>query len=352
MLPQEFYKRFAVITLYSAVALAAIYIIFNYLWSAILPFLIAYILAECFRPIVRYSERNSKFPKRSFVLFVVILAVSSLCALVYAIGRQIFLEVTQLSASGKEFLARMSEDDGYAFFIIEKISNFIPFVDLREHLWEMRGNLEEEILSIFLSVGDKISGVVIAFIGNAAAFLPNLLLATVVVIIATYYFAIDRVRINCLFLSLFPKNIRPSLKKCRDILANTVGKYLRAYGLLFLITFSELLILFSFLGVEYSFILALVIALVDILPVLGTGTILIPWGLISLIGNNYPLGIGLLIGYAVIVVVRQIIEPRIIGKFIGLSPLASLAAMYIGLRLMGILGLLSIFFSENRYVMI
>ena len=93
------------------------------------------------------------------------------------------------------------------------------------------------------------------------------------------------------------------------------------------------------MGVEYSFILALVIALVDILPVLGTGTVLIPWGLISLIGNNYPLGIGLLIGYAVIVVVRQIIEPRIIGKFIGISPLASLAAIYIGLRLMGILGL-------------
>ena len=84
MLPNESYKRFAVITMYTAVALTVVYIVFNYLWSAIFPFVIAYIFAECFRPIVKYSEKNKQFPKRFFVLFVVILAMGSISMLIYA----------------------------------------------------------------------------------------------------------------------------------------------------------------------------------------------------------------------------------------------------------------------------
>jgi sporulation integral membrane protein YtvI len=171
------------------------------------------------------------------------------------------------------------------------------------------------------------------------SFLPNALFTTAVVIIATYYFAIDRVKINSFFLSLFPEKFRPVLKNTRDVLANTVGKYLRAYGLLFFITFGELLLAFIILGIDYSFILALVIALVDFLPVLGTGTVLIPWGIILIVMGNYGLGIGILVTYVIITVVRQVVEPKIVGKFIGLPPIAALASMYIGLNLMGLLGL-------------
>lgn len=295
--------------------------------------------AECFRPVVRYSENHEKFPKRIFVLLVVLLAAVSLAMLIYAIARQIVLEVSELAVKAKEMVTLMGSDDSYAAEMIERINSMIPFVDLRERMWEMRNNLDEELWSIILAFGEKVSGSVISLIGTTAAFLPNALLSAAVVIIATYYFAVDRVRVNCFFLSLFPKNVRPLLKSAKDVLANTVGKYLRAYGLLFLITFLELLAAFIIIGVEYSFVLALVIALVDVLPVLGTGTVLIPWGAVSLISGNYGLGIGLLITYAVITVVRQIIEPRIIGKFIGLSPLAALASMYIGLRLMGIAGI-------------
>lgn len=339
MLPQEPYKKFAVITLYVAVAVAVVFLVFNYLWSAILPFFVAYVFAECFRPVVRYSEKHEKFPKRSFVLFVVLLATVSVIMLIYAIARQIFFEARDLASAAKNMVSLMRDDDSYASEIIEKINGMIPFVDLRERLWEMRDNLDEELWAIILSFGETVSGSVISLIGNAAAFFPNLLLSTAVVIIATYHFAIDRVRVNCFFLSLFPKNVRPLLKYAKDILANTVGKYLRAYGLLFLITFSELLLAFMVLGVDYSFVLALVIALVDFLPVLGTGTALVPWSAFALFSGDYGLGIGLLVTYAIITVVRQVIEPKIVGKFIGLSPLAALASMYIGLKLMGIIGI-------------
>jgi sporulation integral membrane protein YtvI len=166
-----------------------------------------------------------------------------------------------------------------------------------------------------------------------------MILSTIVAVIATYYFAIDRVKINCFFLSLFPKRFRPLLKAGRDLLADTVGSYVKAYGMLFFITFAELFIAFLIIRIEYSFVIALLIALIDVLPVLGAGAVLIPWGIISMVFGNYSVGIPILISYAVITVVRQIIEPRIVGKFIGLPPLAALASMYIGLKLMGVIGL-------------
>ncbi len=339
MLPQEPYKRFAVITLYCAVGLVITYLLFNYLWSAILPFVIAYFFAECFRPVVRYSESHKRFPKKSFVLFVVLLATASITMLIYAVARQVVLEMGELSQRIKETLRLIQADRNYAAAVIDKINSFVPFIDISDRLWEMRANLNTELLTMALSFGESAAGGLVSIIGGAAVFVPNALFTVLVVIIATYYFAIDRVRINCFFLSLFPKSVKPTLKNAKDMLAATVGKYLRAYGLLFLITFAELLASFVIIGLDFAFVLALVISLVDVLPVVGTGTVLIPWGAISLISGDYKTGIGLLISYAVITVIRQIIEPKIIGKFMGISPLATLASMYIGLKLIGIAGL-------------
>ena len=339
MLPQEPYKRFAVITLYIAVGLAVVYIVFTHLWSALFPFLIAYIFAECFRPVVRYSERNARFPKRSFVLFVVLLATGSIIMLFVALARRLFLEISDFASAANSIVTRIRLDDGYAAETIEKINSIIPFVDLRERLWEMRENLDEELWSIVVSFVESVLGNILSFIGNMAAFFPNLLLTLAVIVIATYYFAIDRVKVNCFFLSLFPKKARPMLKNTKDILANTVGKFLRAYAFLFFITFTELLIAFMLIGVDFSFILALLTALIDVLPVLGTGTILVPWSIASIVLGSYGRGIAILVTYVIITVVRQIIEPKIVGKFIGIPPLATLASMYIGLKLLGIVGL-------------
>lgn len=339
MLPQEFYKRFAVLTLYAAVAAAVVYLVFSYLWGVILPFLVAYVFAELFKPVVKYSETHSRFPKRTFVLAVVLLTAGALGMLVFAIGRQLITEISELSVSVKNMLSLIRSDDAYAARAIDKINSMVPFVDIRERLWDMRGNLEEELLGMLLSFGEKLSGGIITFLGKSAAFLPNALLTSAVVIIATYYFAVDRVKVNCFFLSLFPKKMRPMLKKAKDELSETVGKYLRAYGLLFVITFCELLAAFLLMDIEYALVLALVIAIIDILPVLGTGTVLVPWGLDSLLLGNYSRGTWLLVTYAAITVIRQVLEPKIVGKYIGLSPLAALASMYIGLKLMGLAGL-------------
>ena len=121
----------------------------------------------------------------------------------------------------------------------------------------------------------------------------------------------------------------------------TAAKYVRAYILLLSLTFCELFIGFAILKVPYPLLLALLTALVDILPILGVGAILVPWGLFEiLIFKDIFTGVGLLIIYVIVAIIRQITEPKVVAGSLGLHPLLTLAAMYIGLKVFGILGMI------------
>ena len=113
----------------------------------------------------------------------------------------------------------------------------------------------------------------------------------------------------------------------------------KAYFTLMTLTFIELSLALLILNIDYAVTLALIISVIDLMPVLGVGTALIPWAVVELIIGNYALGIGLLISYVIILIVRQIVEPRIVGKHIGLHPLITLISMYAGLKIFGAVGL-------------
>ena len=116
-------------------------------------------------------------------------------------------------------------------------------------------------------------------------------------------------------------------------------KFVIAYGKLMTLTFIELTIGLSILGIENAMVVAFVIAVFDVLPVLGTGGIMIPWILISFLNSSPKLAIGLLILYLVVTIIRNIVEPKIVGNQIGLHPLLMLLCMYLGVKLFGFLGL-------------
>ena len=117
---------------------------------------------------------------------------------------------------------------------------------------------------------------------------------------------------------------------------------LRSYVLIMFITFVEQAVGLTILGVEYSLLIAMAIAVFDILPVVGSGTIMLPWAVISLVTGDTRRGVGLLVLYVIITVIRQIIEPRIVGEHVGLHPMLTLMCMFVGLRVFGGLGLLGL----------
>ena len=167
----------------------------------------------------------------------------------------------------------------------------------------------------------------------------SVLLFIAVTVIAGFYFCGDRRRIEQSLLSVLPASWRERIPPWRDRARQASFRYLRAYMLLLLLTFLELFVGLGLLRVDYAFLLAAVIAVVDLLPVLGVGTVLIPWAVGDLFNRRFSLGVGLLILYLAVSVLHQILEPKLVGKSLGLHPLLTLAAGYIGFRSFGILGM-------------
>ncbi len=313
----------------------AVFLFFRYLFGVLLPFLIAYLIAFCLQPLARAMEKRAGISRKATVLVAVCLIVALLIALCAVVIGRISKEVTSLAESLGAFLSRVRNDPAYADGLADKWAQKLPWLDTHAVFADLDGRLTALLSSLLARLSDS----VLPFLASLAASLPSALLSVVVVLIASYYFAIDFRKFNAGIKSLLPSSVAEPLCKLKNTLVVSGGNFLRAYGMLMLITFSELFSALLILGYRYALLIALFTAAIDILPVLGTGTVLLPWAAFCLFTGNTKGGIGLLIVYAVITVVRQILEPRIVGKYIGLPPLASLAAMYVGLRLIGFWGI-------------
>ena len=180
---------------------------------------------------------------------------------------------------------------------------------------------------------------------STASKLPAFLISIVVFFIATCFITADYDRIVNFIKRQLPADKRAALTKTKQLTLSTLGKMVKAYCLIICITFTEILIgltalnLLGFYSGNYKVVISLCIAIVDIFPILGSGTVLAPWGIISLIRGNIGLGVGLLVLYIIITVLRQYIEPKLVAGQLGLPPAATLVAMYLGFKIFGVPGI-------------
>lgn len=310
---------------------------FKYLLPAAYPFLIAYPVALLLNPLMRFLEKKLGLPKKVGGFLLVTMSVAGVFFLLYLLINRAAEEVGRLA----DALSHLEWEDLRP--LREKANDLLlklPWMDEGadlERFWQAA----EERAGTLLS--DSVPGLRSTF-GMLTGIFTGLLdffLAFFVTVVACYYMTVDRAAIAAFAYRLFPKSMENSIKSFRKEVFGTVGKYLKAYGIIILITFTELFAAFTVLRIEYALLLAAVVALIDILPVLGTGSVLVPWALVCLfvVGDVYT-GAGLLISYVIITVIRQIIEPKIVGSYIGLHPLATLVAMFAGLKVFGIMGML------------
>ena len=187
----------------------------------------------------------------------------------------------------------------------------------------------------------KAAGVKItSYLAGVIAALPSAFITGGVIILSLFYFSKDYDSISVYVKSLFPQSAREKMSGIKNNILSVVLKYFKSYFILLLLTFSELFVGFLFLKIENAFVLAAIIAVVDILPVLGVGIVLLPWALVAFVGGNTPLFMGLLILYAAVYFLRQIEEPRIVGKQMNVHPLFALFTMYAGLKIAGVGGMI------------
>ena len=175
--------------------------------------------------------------------------------------------------------------------------------------------------------------------------LPTLGIYIVVTLIATYFICVDKLYMLDQIEHHFPRTwVKRAILHLKELLSS-LGNFLKAEIILVVISFVQVLIglyILKLIGLnmEYPFLAALGVAFVDALPILGSGTVLIPWAFFSAINGELQLAIGLLIILVIISVVRQFVEPKVVSKQIGIHPIFTLIAMYTGFKLIGIIGLI------------
>ncbi|HJB12500.1 MAG TPA: AI-2E family transporter, partial [Candidatus Oscillibacter excrementigallinarum] len=215
--------------------------------------------------------------------------------------------------------------------------------------------LQTQLIDMLWQLVSSFSGLLLGGVSLAtslATSLPVFLIRMLLMVISTFFITIDYEKIVRFCLGCLRGNTRRVVLQIKAYVVGTLFVCIRSYALIMCITFVELSIGLSIIGIERAMLVALLIAIFDILPVLGTGGIMIPWVILSALGGDLPQALALLVLYVIITVIRNIIEPRIVGAQIGLHPVLTLMSMFVGNHLFGIVGLfgLPILLSLLRYL--
>lgn len=336
-----------------AMVLGLVYFFVKYLFGITAPFLLSFFFAVCLqRPLRKFDKKTNNKMHTFWSMFLVILVLAVIIGPVVLILSLIGKEIVEfVSFLGEQlndlpnFLATLQNEiisllkflpDGIYTSVSDSInvffSNLINDFDLSK--------LNIDVKSITSSLSSGITGVY-----SVVKNIPSAMLSLVIGIIAWIFFTKDYNYIVGFIKCQLPESKKNLLSETKQIFSKTILKMLRAYGLIMFITFCELflgLTILNLIGVMdngYVFMIAIAIAVFDILPVAGSGGILIPWTVVSVILGNYPQAIGLIIIYVVITVIRQYIEPKIVGTSLGVHPIVTLAGLYFGLKLFGFMGM-------------
>ena len=295
------------------------------------PFALAWLLALLLQPaIAKVSTLTGLSVKAAGILLLTLTLLAGGGLLTFLCTRLV-TELPELADSLSQAAESLSARAGE---ITSGLHEKIPLLGAlpEEERSEFFGKLLQEGLG-------TLSSKITAWAGAVLMSLPGGLFVTVIFLMAAYYLITDFERVSRYLSSLLPRRAVQKLGGLRHRLFSTTVSYLRAYLILFAITFGELLIAFLFLRVRYAITLAFLIALLDALPAIGGGTVLIPWGAVELISGVPGRGIALIVIWLVVTLLRQFLEPRIVGAKLGLHPLAALAAVWAGFRLLGVWGL-------------
>ena len=309
------------------------YFVFKYAIGALFPFLLAYSVSLVITPASKKTAEKTGIPQKLCAAVYVSLAIGAIAAVtVFGISRLIE-EVRELVSGGE---SELSEING----LLEAIESPVESI-LKKLGGGGEGAFEKMVGSIESKIFEAASTFLTDTLSGAVSKAPSIFIGGAVTVLSTYYFCIDGTKIKENIKKALPEKYRGSVIRTLSLGALAVKKYAKAYLFLMLMTFVEVFVGLSVLKVKYAFLLALGISTVDILPVLGAGSILLPWAAAVLFMGRTSLGLGLIILYGTITLVRQIVEPAVVGSTIGLHPIAALFSTYAGLYLFGIVGMIA-----------
>lgn len=317
--------------LYTTVILVGGYFLLPKLLILFLPFILAFLLSSLIEPLVRFCEQKCKIPRKIGSAIVLLLAVAVLSLLIAWLINKGITEAKQLMVHYPELKANFLE---YYDYFITSMRWLSP--DAKEMLQGITANLTDSIWSLLQNLAQSAVNFTTGFLSA----IPSAVIALLVFLLSSYFISSDRARLKTAVKTHLPQLLVHQMGRMKDSLFFAVGVYIKAQAILMCITFVELRIWFAVLHQPYGTLLAFLISFFDALPFLGTGGVLIPWALLSFVAHNYLKAVLLLVAYGAALAIRQFLEPKLVSMQIGMPPIYTIMAIYVGLKIFGFVGVI------------
>ncbi len=300
-----------------------------------MPFVIGWILSVIAGPLVTFLEKKLKIMKRLGSAITIILVLALCIGLIYLIISQIWEEISVLIRNFPSMYHDLER--GLSQIGTQGNTLFERFPEQIQNSWAtLMNNLDDTASSLIGRIGEP----TIEVAGNVAKRIPSVLIGTIVAFVSAYFFIADKENLGEWVKKVVPKSITSRLLLVGENLKYAMGGYFKAQFKIMGVVFAILLVGFTMMQIRFSILLAIAIAFLDFLPFFGTGTALIPWAIYKFLVGDYKMVAALVILYGVTQLVRQLIQPKLVGDSMGLNPLYTLFLLYLGYRVGSVLGMI------------
>ena len=300
-----------------------------------MPFVVGWILALLANPLVRFLERRVKLVRRHGSMLIIIAALAIVDRSFYGAGLLVYREMGSFLADAPEIYQSVIAEIENALQNGRKLAEYFP-QNLQPPLLAFSDNLD----GLFGKLVSRAAEPTVQIAGHVAKSIPNLLVNMVIIILSSYLFLADRESIMRWLKEHLPAFVFRYIEYMKRDAKGLIGGYFLAQFRIMCVVALILAAGFLVLGVRYGVLLAFLTAILDFLPIFGTGTVLFPWAVVKLFAGEYAYATGLILLYILTQVVRQIIQPKIVGESMGLPPLMTLFLLYLGFKLRGLTGMI------------
>ena len=303
----------------------------------LMPLIVAWIVAMIANPIIRFLEKRIKIMRKHGSALVIILVLATLIAAFYGLA---VLVASQFSSWVTELpYDSVTQNLQHLFRLLHQKYNIIP-ADVKLAFDQRENMLDSYIQKAIDGLLKMVKSGSLSKVSSLASSLMDFLVYAILTILASYFMTVEKDHFTKLLQEKTPAGVQRIWDKIKKIFIRAIGGYFKAHFQIMIVIFFITVIPFAFMGISYSGLLAVVIAIVDFLPFFGAGTVLVPWAVYRLVTGSYTYAAILFVIYVVVLIVRQALEPKLIGDNIGTSPFETLVFMLVGYRLAGMLGLI------------
>lgn len=305
------------------------------LLSLFMPFVLALVTAWLLNPPVKALQRRLGLSRGFLSIFLILLAFAAAGGILFGLGYSLFSEVSTLLDNWEGAWDSLQAGVDSLSAWLDRLLAYLP--------GQVETFVNENLDQLWMAFSSWVSSVMPllgTWAGNFAMSVPSFVVALIVFIMAAYFITADYPHYRFLMTDRLPMEVRTFFSHVKHTALGALAGYIRAEVIISAGVFAILLVGFLLIRQPYAVLLALVLAVLDFIPIIGSGTVMVPWAVIDLITGNWSHALGLMVVWGIICVFRRVAEPKAVGSQTGLSPILSLISLYVGMRLGGVLGMI------------